>query len=67
MSAEPDALDRLILQGQILRAVRWIMTTYECGLSDATRHLYTRCDVLRRTRPDDFTKSHEEYWKGVYT
>jgi hypothetical protein len=67
MSAAPEALDRLILEGRILPAVRWIMTTHECRLPEATRHLYARYEQLRHDRPDDFTKSHAEYWKGVYT
>ncbi|RFS81675.1 hypothetical protein D0T12_30785 [Actinomadura spongiicola] len=67
MSVASESLDRLILQGQVLTAVRWIMGTYECGLADATCFLYARYDELRRSRPGDFAKSHEEYWRGVYT
>ncbi|GAA4237602.1 hypothetical protein GCM10022254_50100 [Actinomadura meridiana] len=67
MSAEPGPVDRHILEGQILVAVKLIMATYECGLSEATRYLYMRYDELREARPDDFAVSHEEYWKGAYS
>ncbi|WP_030166931.1 hypothetical protein [Spirillospora albida] len=67
MASEREPLDRLIVERQILRAVRWLMSTFECGLQEAAQVLYARYDDLRRSRPDDFTTSHEECWEGVYT
>ncbi|MEU5995339.1 hypothetical protein ABZ806_40730 [Spirillospora sp. NPDC047418] len=67
MASEWEPLDRLIVECQILPAVKWLMSTFECSLQEAVQFLYARYDDLRRSRPDDSATSHEEYWKGGYT
>ncbi|TDD80469.1 hypothetical protein [Actinomadura rubrisoli] len=67
MSGEWEALDELIVEGRILSAVYWIRAAFECSLQEAVQFLYARYDRLRQTRPDDFAKSHEDYWRDVYT
>ncbi|GAA2424488.1 hypothetical protein GCM10010191_40900 [Actinomadura vinacea] len=67
MGNEWDPLDSLIVEGRRLRAIMWIRTTFDCGLQEAIAFLYVRYEHLRQTRPDDFTESPEEYWRGVYT
>ncbi|GAA4072445.1 hypothetical protein [Actinomadura miaoliensis] len=67
MSEELDQLDRLILSGQVLGAVRLVTELFGCSLQEAIEFHYARYTKLRETRPDEFTTSPEEYWRGVYT
>ncbi|SEG56177.1 hypothetical protein SAMN04489712_106291 [Thermomonospora echinospora] len=67
MSEESDRLDGLILNCQVLRAVRLIMELFECGLREAIGLFDARYHELRETRPDDFIVSPDEYGHGVYT
>ncbi|YCK40817.1 hypothetical protein ACNF49_44205 [Actinomadura sp. ATCC 39365] len=67
MSDEPAGLDDLVVQGQTIRGIKLIKDTFECSLHEALDLYVDRYRRLRQTRPDDFTESHHEYWKGFYS
>jgi hypothetical protein len=67
MDDEFGQLDRLILDGQVLASVRLIMELFGCSLQEAIEFQYVRYTKLREMRPDEFTESPAEYWRGVYT
>ncbi|MFI0350536.1 hypothetical protein [Actinomadura sp. 9N407] len=67
MSEEFDQLDELIVKGRVLGALLWLREVFDCSLSEAIEFFDARYRKLRDTRPNDFTKSPEEYGRGVYT
>ncbi|MEU4818270.1 hypothetical protein AB0G03_21700 [Micromonospora aurantiaca] len=62
-----QSIDDLIVQRRILPATQAIREAERCSLHRAIDVFAERYEYLRRTRPDDFTVSGDEYWRGVYT
>jgi hypothetical protein len=52
--AQRDAIDRLILEGHRVIALKVMMDASGCALKDAMAVLASRSAVLRETRPGDF-------------
>jgi hypothetical protein len=66
-AAEWVAVDRYILAGNILRALKTIRGLRAVSLKEAIDIHFERYKRLRAERPGDFACSHEEYWQGVYS
>lgn len=62
-----QSIDDLIVQRGVLPAMQAIREAEGCSLHRAIDVFAERYELLRRTRPDDFTVSSEEYGRGVYT
>ncbi len=62
-----DQVDRLILAGRRIQAAQAIRAARECAIPDALDALAERHALLRATRPDEFTQSHEDYWTEFYS
>jgi hypothetical protein len=62
-----DALDPLVLSGAKLEFIVRVREATSVTLPDAQDILVRRYDVLRRSRPQDFAQSHEDYWAGFYS
>lgn len=60
-------IDDLIVARKIIPAMQGIRSAEQCGLREAIDMFYERYELLRKTRPSDFTMSREEYGEGVYT
>jgi hypothetical protein len=60
-------IDDLIVARKIIPAMQAIRAAEQCGLREAIDLFYERYELLRETRPADFTMSREEYGEGVYT
>ncbi|MGW2443847.1 hypothetical protein [Streptomyces sp. NPDC001675] len=68
-SSETDegVADGMIVAGRIIPGVKALRDHLGCSLHEALDVYVTRYEVLRRERPVDFTKSHEEYWANFYS
>jgi len=62
-----DALDPLVLSGAKLEFIVAVREATGIGLSEAQDLLHRRYDLLRRERPQDFTRSHDAYWADFYS
>ncbi|SCF17618.1 hypothetical protein GA0074695_4010 [Micromonospora viridifaciens] len=62
-----QSIDDLIVQRRIISAMQAIREAEGCSLQRAIDVFADRYELLRRTRPDDFKVSRDEYWRGVYT
>ncbi len=62
-----DALDVLVLSGQRVQFLARVCDAADVDLKEAMDALQRRYDLLRRSRPHDFTQTHEEYWKDFYS
>lgn len=60
-------VDALILDNKVMTALQAIIAARGCNLSGALGVLTERYGQLRAARPDDFTVSPEDYWKGFYS
>jgi hypothetical protein len=60
-------IDDLIVARKIIPAMQAIRSADQCGRREAIALFYERYELLRETRPGDFTMSREEYGEGVYT
>ncbi|GAA3502291.1 hypothetical protein GCM10019016_093990 [Streptomyces prasinosporus] len=62
--SETDAgvADDMIVAGRIILGLKALRDQLGCSLHEALDAYAARYEVLRRERPADFTKSHEEYW-----
>ena len=60
------AIDSHILAGDILGAINLIRAACGCGINDAKGIHIERYRLLRAERGDEFQKSNEEHWRGVY-
>lgn len=68
-NSEMDAgvADDTIVAGRIILGLKTLRDHLGCSLHEAL-DAYVACyEVLRRERPADFTKSHEEYWANFYS
>ncbi|MET7672695.1 hypothetical protein [Micromonospora luteifusca] len=62
-----QSIDDLIVQRRIILAMQAIRQAEGCSLQRAIDVFAERYELLRRTRPDDFQVSRDEYGHGVYT
>ena len=62
-----DLLDPLILSGSKIEFLMRAREATGVGIPEALEILRSRYDVLRRTRPEAFHCSDEDYWKGFYS
>ena len=62
-----DELDPLIVAGRKLEFVARVRTSAKLSFVEAHDILVARYDHLRRTRPDAFSCSHEEYWREFFS
>ena len=62
-----EEIDSHILAGTIILAIMKIRECPNVGVKEALVILGSRYEKLRIERPDDFTCSHDEYWKGFYS
>ncbi|MEU1684933.1 hypothetical protein [Micromonospora sp. NPDC005707] len=62
-----QSIDDLVVQRRIIPAMQAIREAEGCSLHRAIDLVAERYEFLQRTRPDDFTVSRDEYWRGVYT
>ncbi|MBM7494351.1 hypothetical protein JOD64_005573 [Micromonospora luteifusca] len=62
-----QSIDDLIVQRRIILAMQAIRQAEGCSLQRAIDVFAERYELLRRTRPDDFHVSRDEYGHGVYT
>jgi len=62
-----EILDPLILSGAKLEFLKQVRATTGLALHEALDLLYSRYDALRRSHPDAFSCSHDEYWKCFYS
>ena len=60
------AIDSRILASDILGAIKLIRAACGCGINDAKGVHIDRYRLLRAERGDEFKKSDEGYWRGVY-
>ncbi|WP_067400284.1 hypothetical protein [Streptomyces sp. F-3] len=57
-----EVADDAIVTGQIILGLKTLRDHFGCSLHEALNVYVARYEVLRRERPADFTRSHEEYW-----
>jgi hypothetical protein len=62
-----EEIDSRIRSRTILLALIEIRKAANVGLSEAQDILYGRYATLRNERPDEFTCTDAEYWKGFYS
>ncbi|MEU7611818.1 hypothetical protein [Micromonospora sp. NPDC049204] len=62
-----QSIDDLIVQQRIILALQAICRAEECSLRQAIDLFGDRYELLRRTRPDDFQVTRDEYGHGAYT
>ncbi|GAA0901435.1 hypothetical protein [Streptomyces thermoalcalitolerans] len=62
-----EVADDAIVAGQIILGLKTLRDHLGCSLHEALDVYVARYEVLRRERPADFTKSHEEYWANFYS
>ncbi|MGW5429286.1 hypothetical protein ACWET9_19065 [Streptomyces sp. NPDC004059] len=60
-------VDDAIVAGRIILGLKTLRDHLGCSLHEALDAYVARYEVLRRERPADFTKSHEEYWANFYS
>ncbi len=63
----PVGVDEDIVAGRIVRALKAIRDARGCSIPQAIDVFADRYELLRRTRPNDFTLSPEEYGRGFYS
>ncbi|MFF4664655.1 hypothetical protein [Streptomyces sp. NPDC001282] len=59
--------DDMIVAGRIILGLKALRDHLGCSLHEALDAYVARYEVLRRERPADFTKSHQEYWANFYS
>ncbi|MEU3839224.1 hypothetical protein AB0E88_04215 [Streptomyces sp. NPDC028635] len=64
---EAGVADDMIVAGRIILGLMELREHRECSLREALDAYVARYEVLRRERPADFTRSHEEYWANFYS
>jgi hypothetical protein len=57
-------VDDLLFAGNPLMAIQRIREWTGLGISDAAKEMRSRYEALRRSSPDSFPLSDEEYWSG---
>jgi hypothetical protein len=62
-----ESLDPLVFAGSKLEFLVQVQASTGVGLQKALEILTARYDILRRSHPDAFICSHDEYWKGFYS
>lgn len=62
-----SAVDRLILEGKKIMAIKQLREEYGGGIHEALDMLVRRYDRLRIERPDEFREDHKSYWSGFYS
>jgi hypothetical protein len=62
-----NALDPLVLSGAKVEFLKRVCEAASVSLPEAQDILGRRYDFLRRSRPQDFSLSHEDYWAGFYS
>ena len=60
-------IDALILTRDNLHTLKRLRKWLGVSLREAMEIHFERYEHLRRTRPDDFPCSDEEFWEGVYS
>jgi hypothetical protein len=67
--SETDAgvADDAIVAGRIIVGLKTLRDHLGCSLQEALDAYVARYEVLRRERPADFTRTHEEYWANFYS
>lgn len=65
--ADWQALDPLVLSGAKLQFIVQVQAVRGIGLPEALDLLRRRYEYLRKSRPQDFHCTHEEYWQGFYS
>ncbi|MEU9479515.1 hypothetical protein [Streptomyces sp. NPDC048191] len=64
---DAGVVDDAIVAGRIILGLKTLRDHLGCSLHEALDAYAARYEVLRRERPADFTKSHEEYWANFYS
>lgn len=62
-----EQVDDLIVSARVIQGLALICEIERCGVGRALELFNDRYEVLRRTRPADFTVPPGEYGRGVYT
>ena len=62
-----DKIDPLILSNDIITANMKLVDTLGISLSEAQDIFGVRYRYLREHKPDEFSCSHDDYWKGYYS
>ena len=66
-TSEWTEIDGHIFGGRILLALQAIRKLAGIGLKEAMDIHFQRYQRLRKERPGQFSCSHEEYWRDVYS
>ncbi|TWV30455.1 hypothetical protein FRZ03_37405 [Streptomyces misionensis] len=59
--------DDAIVAGRIILGLKTLCDHLGCSLREALDAYVARYEQLRRERPADFAKSHEEYWANFHS